>query len=99
LIPQRGQWVTFSREYINASPNIAWHLGHVIPMCINRMPTTNIPIAPKERGLKNVGGKYFSENANMVKMVKPTATKVKYNLVRLLMISLGLVISSVSRSV
>ena len=91
--------MTFSREYINASPNIAWHLGHVIPTCINRMPTTNIPIAPKEINLKNVGGKYFSENANMVRMVKKTATMVRYTLVRLLMMSLGLVISSVSRSV
>jgi hypothetical protein len=63
------------------------------------MPTTNIPIEPKEIILKNVGGKYFSENANMVRMAKKTATMVRYTLVRLLMISLGLVISSVSRSV
>jgi hypothetical protein len=63
------------------------------------MPTTNIPIAPKEISLKNAGGKYFSENANMVRMAKKTATMVRYTLVRLLMISLGLVISSVSRFV
>jgi hypothetical protein len=63
------------------------------------MPTTNIPIAPKEIILKNFGGKYFSENANMVRMAKKTATMVRYTLVRLLMISLGLVISSVSRFV
>ena len=68
-------------------------------MCINRMPTTNIPIAPKEMILKNVGGKNFSVNANMVRMVKKTATMVRYTLVRLLMMSLGLVISSVSRFV
>jgi hypothetical protein len=35
----------------------------------------------------------------MVRMVKKTATMVRYTLVRLLMMSLGLVISSVSRFV
>jgi len=74
-------------------PNIALHFGHLIPMYISMFPTTNNEIELYNNALNKTVGIYFSANANMAIVEKPTATKVKYNFFRLFILSLGLIIS------
>jgi len=74
-------------------PNIALHFGHLIPMYISMFPARNNDRAPYNNVLNSPGCIYFSVYANIPNAEKPTATKVKYNFFRLLILSLGFILS------
>ena len=74
-------------------PNIALHFGHLIPMYISMFPARNNDRAPYNNVLYSPGCIYFSAYANIPNAEKPTATKVKYNFFRLLILSLGFILS------
>lgn len=77
LIPQRGQWRSVSSAYTNLSPNIALHLGHLIPKYTNNTPTPNTVTAPIDIVSYSDCGKYLSENATRVIVRKLIATIIK----------------------
>ena len=56
-------------------------------------PTQNITNAVYNIGLKILAGIYFSVNANIIKVAKPIATKVKYKFFCLFILSLSLMVS------
>ena len=62
-------------------------------MYISMLPARNNARAPYNNVLKSPGEMYFSEYAKIPNAEKPTATKVKYNFFRLLILSLGLILS------
>lgn len=61
-------------------------------MYIRIFPTISNDSALYKNVLNNVGGIYFSVNANNTSAEKLTATKIKYNLFRLFIISLGTIL-------
>lgn len=72
-------------------PNTALHFGHLIPIYISMFPARNNDRALYNNTLNSPGDIYFSVYANIPIAEKPTATKVKYNFFRLLILSLGLI--------
>lgn len=74
-------------------PNIALHFGHLIPRYKSMFPARNNARALYNNDLKSPGEMYFSVYARIPNAEKPTATKVKYNFFRLLIRSLGFILS------
>ena len=90
---QRGHWSTFPAENTIAYPIIELHFGHLIPIYNSMLPTPNNANALYNIGLKINVGIYFSVNANTIIAAKPIATKVKYALFRIFILSLGIIVS------